>query len=75
MTDIDSELPPALIELKPNSFINEIGDALSADTCSDMVQRFESRPDEHYLGRIGQTAQHDKSIKRSTDLRISGRPN
>ena len=40
-----------------------------------MIRRFEASADEQYPGRIGQTIQEDQSIKRSTDLVVSGKPN
>ena len=63
-----------LHEVKPGSFIFEIRSALALDICREMIQRFEHHADEQYPGRIGQTAQHDDSIKRSTDLVLSGKP-
>ena len=39
-----------------------------------MIDRFERCSDDQYPGRIGQTAQYDDSIKRSTDLVMSGKP-
>ena len=62
-----------LRELKPGSFIYEIDNALPADVCDDMVARFEANPEQHHDGRIGQAEDIEQSIKRSTDLRISGR--
>ena len=39
-----------------------------------MIRRFEQNVDEQYEGRIGQTADKDRSIKKSTDLVVSGKP-
>lgn len=61
-------------EIKPASFIFEIEHALTPETCREMVRRFENKPDQQYPGRIGQGAEREQSVKRSTDLRISGRP-
>ena len=61
-------------EVKPASFIFEKPAALALDICQEMIDRFERHTDEQYPGRIGQTAQHDDSIKRSTDLVMSGKP-
>ena len=61
-------------ECKPGSFIYTLDDALSADDCHEMIQQFEANPDQQVEGRIGQDARSEQSIKRSTDLRISGRP-
>jgi hypothetical protein len=38
-----------------------------------MIRRFEAHPEQQYPGRIGQYQNQENSIKRSTDLRISGR--
>lgn len=62
-----------LIEVKENSFIFEKQNALPAELCDDMIQRFEAQTDEQYQGRIGQTASQDNSIKKTTDLVVSGK--
>lgn len=62
-----------LRELKPLSFIYEIPRALPREACDDMIRRFEDNPHQQYSGRIGHQSSQDASIKRSTDLRISGR--
>ena len=59
-------------ELKPLSFIYEIPHALPADVCREMVDRFELSTGQQYDGRLGQGQLREQSIKRSTDLRISG---
>jgi hypothetical protein len=61
-------------EIKPGSFVFEQRGALAADICAEMIRRFEAQPAEQYPGRIGQTRTLDQSIKRSTDLVISGKP-
>ena len=61
-------------EVKPDSFIFEKPAALALDICAEMIERFERHADEQYPGRIGQNVQHDDSIKRSTDLVMSGKP-
>ncbi len=60
-------------EVKPGSFIFEQKRALPLDICQEMIRRFEAAGEEQYPGRIGQTAQEEFSIKRSTDLVISGK--
>lgn len=65
---------PSIREVKPNSFIFEKRDALPDFLCKDMVKRFEAHADEQYLGRIGQQIYEDQSIKKSTDLVVSGKP-
>lgn len=62
-----------LIEVKENSFIFEKQNALPAELCDDMIQRFEAQTDEQYQGRIGQTASQDNRIKKTTDLVVSGK--
>ena len=65
--------PFALKEAKPNTFIFEVDKALPQDVCKEMIRRFEEKKDQQYLGRIGQMQQEDQSIKRSTDLVVSGK--
>ena len=65
--------PSSLREVKPLSFIFEIDNALSPEICGEMIRRFESKADQQYPGRIGQGEAIEQSIKRSTDLRVSGR--
>lgn len=60
-------------ELAPGSFIYALDDALRDDTCEEMIERFEKHPEQQYEGRIGQNAVPEPSVKRSIDLRISGR--
>jgi len=60
-------------EVKPLSFIYEVAQALPADVCGEAIRRFEARPDQQAPGRIGQDGQAAPEVKRSTDLRISGR--
>lgn len=68
-------VPPYILrELDPHSFIFEIRNALTPEICAEMVRRFEASSAQHYLGRVGQIAQQDQSIKRSTDLAVSGNP-
>lgn len=62
-----------IVEVKPNTFIYEKHNALPADACEEMIRRFEAHSDEQYPGRIGQMAQEDMSIKKSTDLVVSGK--
>ena len=60
-------------EVKANTFIFEKPNALPLDICNEIVRRFEASPDEQYAGRVGQTIQQETSIKRSTDLVVSGK--
>lgn len=68
MTELSS-----IREVKPLSFIFEKPNALPDFLCDNMVERFEAAEDEQYLGRIGQTFEEDRSIKKSTDLVVSGK--
>ena len=63
-----------ILEVKPGSFIFAKANALALDVCTEMIDRFEKHSDEQYPGRIGQTVTHDDSVKRSTDLVLSGKP-
>jgi hypothetical protein len=60
-------------EVKPLSFIYEVAQALPADVCLEAIRRFEERADQQVAGRIGQAGTEAPEVKRSTDLRISGR--
>ncbi len=62
-----------LREAKPSSFIYEAENALPESLCNDMVRRFEAAVEEQYEGFIGQTVSKDRSVKRSTDLVVSGK--
>jgi hypothetical protein len=64
----------SIVEVKPNSFVFEKRNALSADLCHRAIERFEAHEDEQYEGRIGQLAERDRSVKKSTDLVVSGKP-
>ncbi|VAW82636.1 2OG-Fe(II) oxygenase [hydrothermal vent metagenome] len=63
-----------IVEIKHNSFIYEQHNALSAELCQQAIDRFEQAEDEQYEGRIGQTINKDRSIKKTTDLVVSGKP-
>jgi len=64
----------SLREISPNTFIFEKMNALPAELCDEMVRRFEASEDEQYPGRIGQTVSSNQSIKKTTDLVVSGKP-
>lgn len=64
----------SLREIIPNSFIFEKMNALPAELCDEMVRRFEASEDQQYPGRIGQTVSSNQSIKKTTDLVVSGKP-
>jgi hypothetical protein len=75
MKPIATEVAPyEVVEVKPNSFIFEIRNALPAEICDEMINRFEAFPEHQYEGRIGQQIKKDRSIKQSTDLVVSGKP-
>lgn len=73
MSSITRPVLQSIREIKPHSFIFEKQQALPEFLCRDMIQRFEAHQDEQYAGRIGQTAYQDSSIKKSTDLVVSGK--
>jgi len=60
-------------EIKPDSFIFEVKDALPDFLCDDMVQRFESNQEDQYQGRVGSAMGRDESLKKTTDLIASGK--
>ena len=60
-------------EVKPNTFIFEKHNALDKHLCESAIKRFEDHADDQYEGRIGQLADKDRSIKKSTDLVVSGK--
>ena len=62
-------------EIKPGSFVFEKLTALPLDICAEIIRRFEDSPEDQYPGRIGQMRDFDDSIKRSTDLVVSNKPN
>jgi hypothetical protein len=62
-----------IVEVKPLTFIYEKERALPADVCAEAIRRFESCTDQQAPGRIGQAGEIAPQVKRSTDLRISGR--
>ncbi|GJL82295.1 MAG: hypothetical protein DHS20C01_19290 [marine bacterium B5-7] len=63
-----------LEEVKPGSFIYRRRQALENNFCDDVVARFEHAVDEQYPGRIGQDQQSHADIKKTVDLRVSGKP-
>jgi len=64
-----------LEELSVNSHIYAVKPALNEAMCAQLIERFEAATEEQYQGRVGQLALENESIKRSTDLVISGKPN
>jgi hypothetical protein len=63
-----------ITEVKANTFIFEQYRALPLDVCNEMIRRFEQYTEEQYAGRIGQMIYQDQSVKKSTDLVVSGKP-
>lgn len=73
--DRDAIVPLRTIrEVKPQTFIFERQNALPADVCAEMIRRFEADPSDHHEGRIGQLQNKDGSVKKTTDLVISNKP-
>ncbi len=62
-----------LNEVKANTFIFEKHNALPAELCDNMVERFEQHTEDQYQGRVGQTASQDSTVKKTTDLVVSGK--
>ena len=62
-----------MTELKPNSFIYTIPNALPDFLCDNMVERFEAHSDEHYVGRVGSQVDQNQQLKKTTDLVVSGK--
>ena len=60
-------------ELKSGSFIFEQRNVFTGEFCKEIINRFEDAKSEQYKGRIGQLADEDTSIKKSTDLVVSGK--
>ena len=64
----------SIVEVRPDTFIFEKQHALSPETCQLAIERFEQRSEEQYEGRIGQDVGKDRSVKKTTDLVVSGKP-
>jgi predicted 2-oxoglutarate/Fe(II)-dependent dioxygenase YbiX len=62
-------------EVIPQSFIYEIPNALPGDVCREAIRRFEENTDQQSPGRIGSGQMKESSIKKTTDIYISGRDN
>ena len=62
----------SLQELAPNSFIFAKQNALPDFLCDAMVERFEQTRQDQYAGRLGQNRGSDQSIKKTTDIFVSG---
>ncbi|MGC1953384.1 MAG: 2OG-Fe(II) oxygenase [Gammaproteobacteria bacterium] len=65
--------PVAIDELRPLSFIFEVRDGLPREVCREMIRRFETRTEQQYQGLVGQRQWQERSIKKSTDVTISGK--
>ena len=73
MAESASETAAGLREVAPGSFVFVRPRALPGEVCREIVRRFEACAPEHYAGRIGHQAALDTSVKRSTDLVMSGK--
>ncbi|MEJ2115116.1 MAG: 2OG-Fe(II) oxygenase [Gammaproteobacteria bacterium] len=60
-------------EVKLNSFVFEKPNTLTGELCVNIIERFETDQKGQYKGRIGQIADENDSIKKSTDLVVSGK--
>lgn len=74
MSNVRNSKLATISEAKQNSFIFEKRNALASEFCANVIQRFENHEQDQYQGRIGQMADQDNSIKKSTDLVVSGKP-
>jgi hypothetical protein len=63
-----------ITEINPPSFVFEKKNALAKDICTEILRRFENKKSDQYPGRIGQKANKETNIKKSTDLLVSGNP-
>jgi predicted 2-oxoglutarate/Fe(II)-dependent dioxygenase YbiX len=63
-----------LREVTPHSFIFEKTAALPDFLCEKMIERFEAQQAEQYQGRAGSAQQANESLKKTTDLVVSGKP-
>jgi predicted 2-oxoglutarate/Fe(II)-dependent dioxygenase YbiX len=61
-------------EIKPGSFIFEYTKALPDFLCDDMVARFEANVEDQYKGRAGDKMNENSSLKKTTDIAITGNP-
>lgn len=59
-------------EVKSGSFIYQSTGALPGFLCDDMVERFEQSPQHHYQGKVGATLNDNASLKKTTDLAVTG---
>ena len=66
--------PYELLEVAPSTFIFEVPSALSDPVCQAIIRRFEAATEHHYQGLIGQTQTKNRSIKKSTDMTVSDKP-
>ena len=73
MSSKQSKSLETITEVKPNSFVFEKPNALPKEFCEDVISRFEKDEEGQFKGRIGQQANEDSSIKKSTDLLVSGK--
>lgn len=62
-----------LVEVKPGSFVYASYAVLSKTVCQNIIDRFETHTEHQNIGRIGQKGSEHTDVKRSTDLRVSGR--
>lgn len=66
--------PVVMRELQALSFVFAVENALPREVCREMIRRFEACREQQYAGRLGQRQWQDRSIKKSTDLTISDKP-
>ena len=62
-----------LIESSPGSFIFEFDNEIPSQKCKEIIERFEESKDDHYRGRVGPNFEENDTVKKSTDMVISGK--
>jgi len=75
-TPLSRRVPPlaSIREVAAGTFIFERALALPPAFCDEVIARFEAHPEQQYEGRIGQIQAKDRSIKQTTDLVVSNKP-
>jgi len=75
-TPFDKPIVPlqTLREVKANSFIFEQKHSIPPEACAEIIRRFEAMHGDQYQGRVGQQADLQSSIKKTTDIAVSGKP-
>jgi Rps23 Pro-64 3,4-dihydroxylase Tpa1-like proline 4-hydroxylase len=75
MTTMEKSIIPlkTIHEIKANSFIFEQKNSIPPEACAEIIRRFEASSEDQYQGRVGQTANLQSEIKKTTDIAVSGK--